>query len=156
VTSKTLADFTFGGLLFTKNFFAGVTVRHITSPNETMISTQNSSLPMRWGTDVGFEFHSRKGKQTPVFFTPTIMFAQQSKFKQLNGGATLGVGVIYGGLYYRTTFTNADAMILLVGLKRGLFKFGYSYDATISSLTGTGGTHEISVVLNFHDSEKFN
>jgi hypothetical protein len=32
---------------------------------------------------------------------------------------------------------------------------GYSYDATVSALKGkAGGTHELSLVLNFHDSEK--
>jgi len=58
-------------------------------------------------------------------------------------------------LYYRTTFTNGDAVILQLGLKRGVFKMGYSYDATVSAIKGSGGgTHELALVMNFHDSEK--
>jgi hypothetical protein len=123
-------------------------------PDESFISSQTSQLPMRWGVNTGFEFHNRKGNRTPVYFSPNLLFASQAAFKQVNAGAVLGIGLFYGGMFYRIASTNGDAFILLVGLKRGIFKMGYSYDATISSLNSSGGTHELAVVLNFHDSEK--
>lgn len=155
VSSQTFADFGFGALIYTRKFFGGFTIKHITQPDESLITLQSSSLPIRWGLNAGFEFHSNKNKlSNPVYFTPNLMFAQQAKFNQLNAGFIFGVGVLYGGFYYRTTFANADALILMTGIKKGVFKFGYSFDANISSLSGSAGTHELSLMLNFHDSKK--
>jgi len=153
--TKTFPDFGAGFLLYTHKFFFGASANHLTSPNESLISSQLSPLPIRSSANLGWEFHSGQHQHTPVYFSPNFLFVQQAKFKQLTGGAILGVGVVYGGLYYRTTFTNGDAVILQAGLKKGVFKMGYSYDATVSALKGkAGGTHELALVLNFHDSEK--
>jgi hypothetical protein len=60
-----------------------------------------------------------------------------------------------GGLWYRGNFgkdkfISSDSFIALIGLQRGMFKFGYSYDVTVSSLSNsTGGSHELSLGLQF-------
>jgi type IX secretion system PorP/SprF family membrane protein len=87
--------------------------------------------------------------------SPNILFQQQGNFRQLNLGAYLKKGPIVGGLWYR----NRDAFIALVGFQRGMFKFGYSYDVTISGISGsTAGSHELSLTINFDcppDRKKF-
>lgn len=154
ITSKGLADIGGGVVFYTKSFYAGLSAKHVTSPDESFISSQTSPLPVRVAGNIGIELHSKKGTKTPVYFSPNLLYVQQSSFKQLNAGAILGVGVLYGGLYFRSAFGNSDAVILIAGLQRGVFKFGYSYDATVSNLNNTGGSHELSVVLNFHESKK--
>ncbi len=154
-TSKTFPDFGAGFLFFTQKTFFGFSVKHITSPNESLLTSQTSPLTYRIAGNFGVEFHNKGVQKTPVYFSPNIFLAAQSKFKQITAGAILGIGVFYGGIYYRTTFTNGDATILMAGLQKNIFKFGYSFDATISGLKGsTSGTHELSLVVNFHDSEK--
>ncbi|HYV90880.1 MAG TPA: PorP/SprF family type IX secretion system membrane protein [Chitinophagales bacterium] len=154
-SSRTFPDFGAGFLFFTPKTFFGFSVKHLTSPNESLLSTQTSPLTFRIAGNFGVEFHSKSTKKTPVFFSPNIFLASQAKFKQLTAGAILGIGLFYGGFSYRTTFTNGDATILMAGLQKGVFKFGYSFDATVSGLKGsTSGSHELSLVLNFHDSEK--
>jgi hypothetical protein len=55
-----------------------------------------------------------------------------------------------GGIWYRQNIDNHDAVILLVGLEQEKFKFGYSYDLTVSRLTiVSGGAHEVSFTLMF-------
>jgi len=153
--SRTFPDFGAGFLFFTQKTFFGIAMKHLTSPNESLLSTQTSPLPYLITGNFGVEFHSKSTKKTPIFFSPNIFVASQSKFKQLTAGAILGIGVFYGGLSYRTTFTNGDATILMAGLQKGVFKFGYSFDATVSGLKGsTSGSHELSLVVNFHDLEK--
>ena len=50
------------------------------------------------------------------------------------------------GVSYRT----GDAVIALVGLQNDHFKFGYSYDVTVSKLSGnTAGSHEISLQVRW-------
>ncbi|MBK9730571.1 MAG: PorP/SprF family type IX secretion system membrane protein [Chitinophagaceae bacterium] len=154
VTSKGIADIGGGIVFYTRSFYAGLSAKHVTSPNESFISSQVSPWPVRIGANIGIELHSKKGAKTPVYFSPNLLFAQQETFKQLNIGAILGIGLIYGGIYFRSAFGNNDAMIFMTGLRKGIFKFGYSYDATISNLESTGGTHELSVVMNLHDSRK--
>ncbi|MBX7108593.1 MAG: PorP/SprF family type IX secretion system membrane protein [Chitinophagales bacterium] len=153
-TSKSIADIGGGIIIYTKKVYAGLAVKHVTSPDESFISTQVSPWPVRIAANAGIELHSRKSAQTPVYFAPNLLFVQQASFRQLNAGAILGIGVLYGGIYFRTAFGNSDAAIIIMGLKRGIFKFGYSYDATVSNLAKSGGTHELSVVMNFHDSKK--
>ncbi|MBA2407368.1 MAG: PorP/SprF family type IX secretion system membrane protein [Chitinophagales bacterium] len=152
--TKGIFDLGGGVLFFTKKFYAGLSVMHVTSPNESFISSQASPLPLKATGNIGIELHSKKGANTPVYFSPNLLFVQQAAFKQLNAGAILGIGVFYGGLYFRSAFKNNDAFILMAGLQRGIFKFGYSYDAPVSDLQSSGGTHELSIVFNLYDSEK--
>lgn len=154
ITSKGIFDIGGGVVFYTKSFYAGISARHVTSPDESFISSQASPWPVYVAANMGIEAHSRKGANTPVYFSPNILYVQQASFNQLNVGAILGVGVLYGGIYFRSDFKNNDAVILMAGLRKGIFKFGYSYDATVSNLSNSGGTHELSVVFNMHDSKK--
>jgi hypothetical protein len=57
-------------------------------------------------------------------------------------------GAFVAGAYYRQNTINADAFIILLGLKTPKVKFGYSYDATISrARTGAANSHEVT--MNF-------
>lgn len=84
------------------------------------------------------------------------MYARQAQFQQLTAGAYFGWGPLFLGGYYRHAFENADALIGLVGVKEGVFRIGYSYDATLSALRnvdgGIGAVHEIGVSFDFGDS----
>lgn len=88
---------------------------------------------------------SRKTRfNDPAKISPNILFQQQQDFRQINVGMYFQKSPFVAGLWYR----NKDAFIALVGIQQGLFKFGYSYDVTISRLTNTtGGAHEISVSM---------
>jgi hypothetical protein len=49
---------------------------------------------------------------------------------------------------------NADAAILLVGFRQGIYKVGFSYDATVSNLSGvSGGTYEMTMSFSL-DQDK--
>jgi len=59
-------------------------------------------------------------------------------------------GPLVGGLWYRNAYRNPDSFIGLIGFQHGIFKFGYSYDITISRLSNaTAGSHEISCGFQF-------
>jgi len=79
------------------------------------------------------------------------LFQQQQKFSQLNLGLYYVKGSFVAGIWYR----NADAIIALVGIQNANFKFGYSYDVTISKLSGnTAGSHEVSLQIQFECKPK--
>jgi len=87
-------------------------------------------------------------KQNPEegSISPNIIYQRQGEFNHLNLGMYVNRGPITGGVWYRW----GDALIFLVGLYTDQFRFGYSYDVTVSRLgTQTLGSHEISVTMMF-------
>lgn len=149
-------DVSAGMLLYNSHFYAGFTARHLTTPNDNIININNqlnTGLPVRWMLHGGYEFVLREGNKTrqATFISPNLLFAKQGNFSQLNVGVYGGLNMIFGGLWYRHTFSNPDAVMALLGFRYGVFKLGYSYDYTISTLGNnrSGGSHEISVIFNF-------
>ena len=150
--TKSTADFGAGFLLYSKKLFFGLGVKHLTQPNISFYQGEKSILPVRYAVHFGYEF--KKNKRSKSFFTPNLFYAQQGRFKQLDLGAMTGLGSLLVGMSYRHTFSNPDALILIAGIKKGVFKAAYSYDITTSGLKGkSGGTHEISIALNFGDQK---
>ena len=57
---------------------------------------------------------------------------------------------IQGGLWYRHSLYNGDALITSFGVKKDFLKITYSFDLTLSQLSiRQGGSHEIGVIFNF-------
>ncbi len=159
-------DFGAGILAYGKTLYAGLSLKHINSPNNAFIEINDNvygGWPMRFTAHVGGQFtlipgnNRRKGS----FISPNVLFINQGRdFGQLNVGAYLDFSeAIFAGAWYRHAWTNGDAAIFLFGVQYDAFKIGYSYDFTISQLAvadgGTGGAHELSVTLNFENSAAY-
>ena len=78
-------------------------------------------------------------------------------------GANIHYEPIILGLFYRgipiveieNNQINHDALILVFGFELDRFRFGYSYDFTISNLgSSAGGAHEFSLVYQFKINSK--
>ena len=157
--SKLIFDMSAGGLLFSKHAFIGLSVKHLTQPNVSFYDNLTQPLPMRFAVNGGYEFDFTPpySDETNAYITPDVLYVNQASFTQLNVGVQGGYGVLSGGLAYRYDFTNPDAFIVLAGVQIGALKLTYSYDITVSDLKGqTGGSHEVSLILNFFDKNKAN
>jgi len=96
-----------------------------------------------------------RGNTFGAYLSPSVMYIRQGDFGQLNIGSFINMGMVFGGVWYRRAQTNSDAIIGLVGFQQGKFKYGYSYDLTISGLAGeTGGSHELSLRINLEDPDR--
>ena len=138
-------DFSAGLLGFSKTYFVGAAVHHLTEPNESLTQVTPSPLPMKITGHAGAVIPIG-GRGDEMNISPNVLYQQQQQFKQLNLGVYVTRGPIIGGLWYRID----DAVMMLVGLQHEVFKFGYSYDITISKLgMQTLGSHEISFSLLF-------
>lgn len=132
------ADFSAGILGFSKRYFFGFAANHINQPEEGLLGS--SRLPVKVTAHGGVIIPLEKGNES--YLSPNILFQAQQNFKQLNLGLYYVKGPIVAGLWYRSN----DAVIALIGVQNNNFKFGYSYDVTVTDLAGkTGGAHEISV-----------
>ncbi len=141
-------DFSAGVIGYSDKFFAGFAVHHLTQPNESLIAGI-SPLPMKFTGHMGakISLSNNKYSTNDAAVSPNIMYRAQGTFQQLNMGLYLTKGALTGGVWYR----NKDAFIVLVGVTSEHFKFGYSYDLTVSKLgMQSGGSHELSMTLNFN------
>jgi type IX secretion system PorP/SprF family membrane protein len=160
--NKSSFDVGAGLLLYNRGFYAGLALHHLNTPDESLLEINqnlNVGLPMRMTFHIGGQITLEEGnKRNPgAFISPSLIVIRQGDFGQINGGALVGFGKFYGGLWYRHAWSNADAGIATLGYRHGVFRIGYSYDATISDLaaeaSGTGGTHEISFLISLDDSQ---
>jgi len=160
--SNGFLDVDMGMLLYNPNYYVGVSLFHLNSPYNGFLSSgadpSANSLPVLMGIHAGYQIVMQKdNKGNPTtFISPNVMYATQAGFQQINLGAYLQTGAIFGGLWVRHTIENIDAAIASVGVYFNNLKIAYSYDVTLSSLTlGTsGGSHEIGISLGLKHLEK--
>ncbi|UTW64424.1 type IX secretion system membrane protein PorP/SprF [bacterium SCSIO 12741] len=147
-------DFSAGALAYTKNFYGGVAVHHLTEPKETFLLGTETELPRKLTMHAGFVIPINKRFPKEGAISPNILYQQQGQefsfqpnARQLFLGMYGYKGPIVGGLWYRA----GDAFIVLVGIHTDHVRFGYSYDITTSKLTNkSGGSHEVSLALLFN------
>jgi type IX secretion system PorP/SprF family membrane protein len=157
-------DFSAGILAYSSKVYGGIAAHHLTEPDESFLQGNPSPLPMKLTVHFGalLPLESNARGAATSYVSPNILYQQQQDFKQINLGLYVAKGPLVGGLWYRIAPTsayhsnaNSDAIILLLGVQQGMFKFGYSYDVTISKLAAdTAGSHEFSFGLQFECKPK--
>lgn len=146
-TNKSFWDFSAGILGYSSRFYGGVAVNHLTEPEEFYIkSAEGSRLPMKITVHAGAVIPIAGSRDGSTYVSPNFIWQKQRDFNQYNIGFYVAKAPLVGGLWYR----GGDAFIALVGLQQGIFKFGYSYDVTVSKLyNASAGSHELSMGLQF-------
>lgn len=160
--SQSYFDVDLGMLLYNPKYFLGISVFHANGPAYGFVNDEtggtNSSLPLLISLHGGYQLTLEKdNKGNPsTFISPSILFASQSGFNQLNVGAYLQKSSVFGGLWVRHTIENLDALIFSFGVIANNIKVGYSYDLTLSSLENrsTAGSHEIGISVGLKRFEK--
>jgi len=150
-------DVSSGLLIYSRQFFGGVAVHHMVPPNVSFTEDKGgeSYLDMKITSHVGYMINLKSGgrrhrKGDPTI-SPNIVYMQQGAFHQLNWGAYFKKEPLIFGLWYRHFFEGSDAVVVQVGFEYNKFKFGYSYDITVSQLaSASGGAHEFSFALDFN------
>ena len=148
-------NFSAGLMGYTKNFFAGLAVHNLTEPNQSFFknTADGTTLPRRFTIHSGLVIPlspTRRNQEPNMTISPNILFMMQQKFLQVNFGFYLNKGPFVAGLWFRQTAPNADALMALIGFRYNKFKFGYSYDITVSSARAAApGSHEISAAIEW-------
>ena len=153
---RTVPDFSSGILIYSDDFYGGVAVDHLATPDIGFESL--CPLPRRLTVHVGgvidMEHHRRKRIDDPMI-SPNIVYMRQQDFEQINFGMYYNKFPMVGGLWFRKDSKHNDALIALIGIYSGSVKIGYSYDFTVSKLTNvSGGAHEISCIYMFDCAPK--
>ena len=161
-TTVTYFDVGAGMVFYTPHFYAGLSIRHLTQPEDGVLRINDQitdGWPLLYSLHVGTEITLQKGnnRRAGSFISPNILVIRQANFGQINVGAYGGLGAFFVGTWYRHAWSNPDALIFLAGVRHGIFKIGYTYDLTLSQLAAapSGGAHELSLIVNFELSDAF-
>ncbi len=154
---KSDIDASFSVLAFNNNFWLGFTWDRMLKPNRSLTGDIKQD-PFKFTLYGGSKFTimDRYSWSSGQSLSPSFLFKMQDQYSQLDLGLywyqmPLVIGVWYRGIPVFKDLTSNDALAFLVGFKVDQFQIGYSYDLTISQLSGfTGGSHEISVVFQFN------
>jgi type IX secretion system PorP/SprF family membrane protein len=146
-------NFGSGVIGYTDKFYAGFAVHNITEPVQSFYGTEDGIIPRRYTFHSGAVIPLDKRRDAQSTFSPNVLFMQQQNFTQLNLGFYANKGPLVTGLWFRQTFgefKTSDAIMVLVGFRKDRFKFGYSYDITVSSARrAVMGSHEVSATLDW-------
>lgn len=148
-STRTYFDMSGGLMIFSGTFYMGATAKHFITPNVSIAGIEEESrLPLNISLHAGKSFYFRSTSKHDPYITPNILYASQAKAHQIMAGAQMGYGAFFTGLWGRHTIKNFDALILLLGIEKGIFKVGYSYDWSIGqSSSFNAETHEISLII---------
>lgn len=153
--SVSYPNFAAGMIGYTKNFYAGIAVHNLNEPNQSFFgnSDAGTTVPRRFTLHSGMVIpleQSKRGGEPDLAISPNILVMMQEKFLQVNFGFYVNKGPLVAGLWFRQTSPNSDAMLVLLGFRHNNFKFGYSYDVTVSSARAAApGSHEISAAIEW-------
>jgi len=138
-----------------QNIQAGIAIHHIGQP---MLSKR--WIPVKYTVHFGYtiSLDKRDLRREKLKITPGIIFQQQQNFQQINYGVYFTKkNFTFGGWLRQSIIPNlgTDCFIAIVGISLDRFKFGYSYDVSLSKLrNSSGGSHEVSVAVQLDCFEK--
>lgn len=171
-----VTDFAAGGILQfinpegTIGGNIGFAVDHLFKPDVSFLSTGTAAFPRKWIGHADVIFSSGPGgspagmysgaASDPLRIQVGALYQNQGETNCLEAGLNLQKFNIYIGGWYKSTLTGLvnSSIVLLAGYKYRFYEgmslgFIYSYDLQVSgALQGTGGAHEISLVLEFENA----
>lgn len=149
-------------MLHTKDYWIGFTAHHLLQQNQSLIEAEDiihEKFTVFAGANVYIGRKLSRHKYHTLSFA--TIYQKQGPFNQMDfllmwKKYPYAAGLSYRGMpvfdrhvdYYRSM----DAVTLHLGYNYEEWRFGYSYDLTISKLaTATGGAHEISIVYELDE-----
>ncbi|HQW05668.1 MAG: PorP/SprF family type IX secretion system membrane protein [Flavobacteriales bacterium] len=129
------------------NPFGNFALFHVTTPDESILRTTKSDLPIRYSVNGGVRVEINDG----MYLIPMALYMRQGNDQMINAGMLAEIGIMgttysaVAGCSYRVN----DAIIAQVGLKHNNAAFRFSYDVNVSSLktyTRKNGAFEFSIL----------
>ena len=152
-------DFTVGGLLYTDQFWAGLTAAHLNRPGYGF--NQETELLLRFTAIAGYKFYAKsyeeQGQLFELSFSPAVTFIHQQNLNRLDLGiytiyTPLTLGLIYKGVPVTGGTIQDQTVSIIAGLQLRNVRVGYSHDLGLQGFSAeAGGANEISLVFEPSD-----
>ncbi|MFN5920029.1 MAG: PorP/SprF family type IX secretion system membrane protein, partial [Bacteroidota bacterium] len=109
-------NFSGGILVFSDRIFGGAAIHNMIEPNQSFFFPNSSDadfrLPRRYTAHLGSIIYlsHQRNESDRTYISPNILYMQQRNFNQLNLGFFYKREVLSGGIWFRQTSNNADAV----------------------------------------------
>jgi type IX secretion system PorP/SprF family membrane protein len=172
---KNMPDFGVGGIFQFGNEqrsmtgTVGLAVDHLFEPDQSFLQTAKAPLPRKWvaHADAVFATGASTGmgriENGAMLINPGIIYQAQGGLNSIQAGLNLSKFGLNLGLWLKGAFGSYSnsSLAFLAGYGLGLMdnmglRFAYSYDMQMSgALQGTGGAHEVTLILDFNSESIF-
>ncbi|WP_262709863.1 PorP/SprF family type IX secretion system membrane protein [Hymenobacter metallicola] len=149
-----------GLLLYSDRFWLGVAGHHLNQPD--LGFQRQTKLPLRLNLNGGYKHFfvrsTAKQQYREISLAPTVSYTRQGGSQRAEAGlyavvTPITLGLVYRGIAMPGSASPQQILTAIAGLSVGAFRLGYSYDASLSSLSADlGGAHELSLSLRNFDS----
>ncbi|WP_167856877.1 PorP/SprF family type IX secretion system membrane protein [Hymenobacter aquaticus] len=149
-----------GVLLYGERFWFGLAGHHLNQPDLGFRS--QTKLPLQLNLNGGYKHFfvrsTTKQQYREISLAPVISYTRQGGSQRAEAGAymtltPITLGLMYRGLPLPGSDHPQQILTTTAGVTVGAFRLGYSYDASLSSLSADlGGAHELSLSVRQFDS----
>jgi type IX secretion system PorP/SprF family membrane protein len=169
---RNMADFGVGGIVQFGNdgtsTTLGFSVDHLFEPDQSFLQTAKAPIPRKYvaHADLVIDLAAfRRGNSStgPLKLNPGAVVQVQDGLSLVQAGINLSKFGLITGIWYKGTFGeyHNSAMTFMAGYGLNYaqdmgIRFTYSYDMQMAgALMGTGGAHELSLILDFNSGAVF-
>lgn len=147
-------DFSFGMLTWYENYYAGISVDHLTKPQISLGSDNPGPIGRKYTLHGGVEISFYNSiYRTHMTLSPNVIFQMQGASSKLNLGVYLNKNYLTTGLWLKTNMDiNLTGCVLMLGYVTDYFTLAYSYDVSfyLGGLSGViSGGHEVTFLYKF-------
>lgn len=152
---STYASVTAGGLLYTDQLWAGITVAHLNRPEHGW--EQSKRIPARYTANLGYKFYmasyETNNRLMEFSISPSVTYTQQENFSRTDAGVhtkytPLTLGFIYKGVPVTGKTEQDRTLAILAGLQLNQVEIGFSHDVGLAGISKqSGGANEITLTF---------
>lgn len=153
-------DFATGVLCFSRTWYAGMAVHHLSAPNISFSDNYRQPLPRKYTVHAGIfipVFEKRFGREF-LELNPNLVIIQQGSQRQINLGAEVIRNGLMAGVWCRQDISfRICAITVIAGYQNDRLRFGYSFDFNMTQpwIQDLGsGAHEITFMYRLNKSDK--
>jgi len=148
-------DLGLGGMYYERNFWLGVSAKHINQPDQSLLQDGTDKLPTRLTVHGGYKIFLQDNCFDDESNAIAILanYNSQFNFKKLEFGGYVFFNRWLSGVFYQGNFTGnskerGDAFSLMAGYKLKGITLAYSYDFAFNNpnrFPRLGNSHELSL-----------
>lgn len=155
--NKNFLDFSTGLLAYGKNYYGGISFKHINHRSGVNEQRNTDFLPVKTTIHGGVKIPLlRNGlKEEKFSVSPNVITEFQGNFKRINYGMILARKFVSVGFWVRQDLKmNIDSYVIMLGFVFSKFHIGYSYDISGSEIGRKQlNAHEVTLSMDFNMSK---
>jgi type IX secretion system PorP/SprF family membrane protein len=150
-------------MIYNNDFWFGLALHNLVKSNQgtTDIETYNPFKTSVYG-GYKYRYRDKMRRNDEQSISLAFNYRMQQDFNQLDIGTYWYINPMEIGLWYRGIpfasnggLINNDGLIFILGINVGPARFAYSYDWTLSDLSGySNGANELTLIYRFNQGSK--